>query len=118
MSFQDFMSKVRYIDNLCSRWMMRHFFIIFFEFVLVIIFFTFFYNTITAFVLPSSVSSSNTEHLLAQLIINIRLIVVLLLLNSFWMSYIFNGMNRLRLILKEISFNLSKRRNRTSDKYE
>ncbi|HQO58432.1 MAG TPA: hypothetical protein PLT76_06890 [Candidatus Omnitrophota bacterium] len=116
MAFQDFMAKVRHLDNLCARWMVRHFFIIFFEFVLVIIFFTFFYDTIRSFFLPYPPSSNTTsEYLLAQVVFNIRLIVVLLLLNSFWMLYIFNGMNRLRTLLKEISFNLSKRRSRNAD---
>ncbi|HPB69194.1 MAG TPA: hypothetical protein PKU74_09855, partial [Candidatus Omnitrophota bacterium] len=63
----------------------------------------------------STSSNTTSEYLLAQVVFNIRLIVVLLLLNSFWMLYIFNGMNRLRTLLKEISFNLSKRRSRNAD---
>ena len=111
MSFQDFMNKVRYWDNLCARWMMRHFYIMFFEFVLVILFFMFFFNNIIGVDLPAPVDgTNNVETILMQQATNTRIIVVLMLLNSFWMLYIFNGMNRLRVILKEISFTLSRRR--------
>ena len=109
MPFQEFMSKIRHWDNRCSRWMMRHFYILFFEFVLVAIFFAFFFSTLKAFDLSARISGDNVMQQIAlQQLFNIRLIVILLLLNSFWMLYIFNGMSRLRSLLKEICFQLSK----------
>ena len=109
MSFQEFMSKVRYWDNICARWMLRHFYIVFFEFVLVIIFFIFFFNMLRALDITSNISQSNiTDQLLAQQITNTHIIIVLLIMNSFWMLFMFNGVNRLRFILKEISYNLNR----------
>ncbi|MCK5581186.1 MAG: hypothetical protein KAJ18_07920 [Candidatus Omnitrophica bacterium] len=111
MPFKDFMTKVRHFDNLCARWMMRHFYIVFFEFVLVFIFFIFFFNILRNIDLAAQITTDNlTEKLLLQQSTNTLIIIVLLLLNSFWMLYIFNGMNRLRIILKDISFALSRRR--------
>lgn len=113
MSFNDFMIKIRQWDNRSARWMMRHFYIIFFEFVLVIIFFIFFFNIFRSIDIASQVSR---EDLPAQLLVqqdtNTKIIIVLLLLNSFWMLYIFNGMQRIRSILKEISYNLMRSKNR------
>ena len=110
MTFQGIMNKVRQFDNFCASWMMRHFYIIFFELILVVIFALFFYMNIATIVLPAELNTTNNiEHLLLQQVTNTRFILVLLLLNSFWMLYIFNGMNRLRGILKDISFNLNRR---------
>lgn len=111
MSFLDFMNKVRYWDNLCSRWMMRHFYILFFEAVLVAIFFVFFFLTLQSLDLSASIAADNiTQQLAWQQLINSRIIVILLLLNSFWMLYVFNGMSRIRIILREISFHLTRGR--------
>ena len=114
MSFEDFMAKVRHLDNRCARWMMRHFYILFFEFVLVVIFFIFFYNIFRVIDLSAQTSSDNLlEQLLAQQATNTLIITMLLILNSFWMLFIFNGMNRLTILLREITYNLS-RRNRAN----
>jgi len=43
--------------------------------------------------------------------INTTIIVLLLLLNSFWMLYIFNGIQRLTSILKDVSYNITRLRN-------
>ena len=111
MSFSNFMSKVRQFDNLAARWMMRHFYILFFEFVLVVIFFMFFFNTLRAIDIASRVSPDNLlEQLLVQQTTNTLIIVILLLLNSFWMLYIFNGMDRMRTLLKDINFSLLRRK--------
>lgn len=107
MALQDFMAKVRQWDNRSARWMMRHFYIIFFEFVLVIVFFIFFFNVFKSLDISSQVPREDlTAQVLVQQNINQKIIIVLLLLNSFWMLYIFNGMQRIRIILKEISYNL------------
>lgn len=111
MSFQDFMGKIRQLDNQAARWMMRHFYILFFEFVLVIIFFIFFFNLLRSLDLGSRIPPNQIlSQLLHQQLLNTQIIIVLLLLNSFWMLYIFNGMSRIRTILKEVSFHLSRRR--------
>ncbi len=111
MSFQDFMVKVRQWDNACARWMLRHFYILFFEFVLVIIFFSFLINTLKTIDISSDIASNNImEKLLLQQSINTLMIVFLLLLNSFWMLYIFNEILRMRTSLKDINFGLSRRR--------
>ncbi len=112
MSFAEFMSKVRYWDNRSAKWMMRHFYIMFFEFVLVGIFVYFFVNTLTVINLSDQVARNNLiERLLLTENINISIVVLLLLLNSFWMLYMFNSMIRFRSLLKEINFNLSRRKN-------
>jgi uncharacterized BrkB/YihY/UPF0761 family membrane protein len=113
MSFEDFMSKIRQWDNQCARWMMRHFYIMFFEFVLVAIFFIFLFNTLSVLDLASTVPPQNlTERLLLQQTMNTLIIIILLLLNSFWMLYMFHGMGGLKSILKEISYNIMRRRNK------
>jgi len=111
MSFDDFMAKIRYWDNRCARWMMRHFYIIFFEFVLVAIFFIFFFNTFRALDIFASVPSDDViGNLLIQQNTHTLIIIVLLLLNSFWMLFMFNGLNRLRILLKDINFTLMRRK--------
>ncbi len=111
MSFQDFMVKVRQWDNACARWMLRHFYILFFEFVLVIIFFLFLFNTLKTLDISSNIGSRNiVEKLLFQQSIHTLMIIFLLLLNSFWMLYVFNELTRLRAVLKDISFGLSRRK--------
>jgi len=111
MSFEDFMNRVRQWDTHFARWMMRHFYILFFEFVLVIVFFWFLFTLIGGINSASQVHPDNvTEQLLLTQSTTTLIIALLLLLNSFWMLYIFNHMDRLRVILKDISFNLSRRR--------
>jgi succinate dehydrogenase/fumarate reductase cytochrome b subunit len=105
------MNKIRQWDNICARWMMRHFYIIFFEFVLVIIFFVFFFNTLHSIDISTHISTDNTvEQILMQQVTNTHIIIVLLLLNSFWTLFIFNGLNRIRLLLKDIGYGLTRRR--------
>ena len=111
MSFQDFMTKVRYWDNRFAKWMLGHFYTIFFEFVLVMVFLIFFINIFKTIDLSTQVEPGNvTGQLLLQQSIHSLLIIFLLVMNSFWMLFIFNGMNRLRIILKDISFHLMRRK--------
>lgn len=113
MSFDIFMSKVRQWDNFCARWMMRHFYIIFFEFVLVAIFFIFFFNVFRTIDISANVSSENVlEQLLLQQSVDLLIIIVLMLLNSFWMLFVFNGINRIRLVLRDISYSLMRNKNK------
>jgi len=107
MPLEDIMSKIRNWDNTCARWMMRHFYFVFFEFVLVAVFFTFFFNFLRTFDVGANIPpGSVTDQLLYHQLANSHLIVGLMILNSFWMLFMFNGINRLRLLLRDINYNL------------
>jgi len=109
MRFGEFMAKVREWDNRSAKWMMRHFYILFFEAFLVAIFVGLFMNTLQVINISDNISRHNvTERLLLSQSVNSLIIVLLLLLNSFWMLYMFNSMIRFRSLLKEINFNLRK----------
>ena len=104
-------AKVRYWDSRSSKWMMRHFYILFFEIFLVIIFVWCFINNLKLIDVNNAISQANlVEHLLLTQTINSVIIIILLLLNSFWMLFIFNNIIRFRALLKEMNFNLSKRK--------
>ena len=110
MGLPEFMAKVRYWDNRSAKWMMRHFYILFFEVFLVTIFFAFFVNVIQVINISTELSKHNIiERLLLSQSFNTLIIVLLLLLNSFWMLYMFSSIIRLRTILREMNFNFSKR---------
>ena len=110
MSFQSFMNKVRQIDNRSAQWISKHFYLLFFEIVLVIIFLVFFVNVIKSIDLSVDVAKGNLqERMLFNQDVFVALIVILLLFNSFWMLYIFNSILRLRGILRNIDYNLTRR---------
>ena len=112
MSFVDFMSKVRYWDNQVSKWMVRHFYILFFEILLVAIFVTLFVVSLKVIDTSVMVSGESTiERLLFLQSVNSIIIVLLMLLNSFWMLYLFNGIIRIRGLLRDINFNILKKKN-------
>lgn len=109
------MNKVRQWDNRSAQWIIRHFYILFFEIILVAIFIGVFINTLKIIDVNADLSheaSGGTiiERLLMTQSANTLLIVILLLFNSFWMLYIFSSLLRLRSLLKNIDFNLSRRR--------
>ncbi len=111
MAFSDFMNKVRQWDTQASRWMMRHFYILFFEFILVVIFFIFLMNTFrTIDIAHDSTKGNVVEQLLIQQNAGTHIIIILMLLNSFWMLYMFSEVTRLKTILKDISFYQSRRK--------
>lgn len=117
MSFNDFMTKVRYWDNKCAKWMMRHFYIMFFEFVLVVIFFFFFFNTLKTIDIGNHIQDNDLiKQLMLQQTTLTTIIVILMLLNSFWMLYIFNSMSRISVLMKDLSFNLMRRRHTPQNK--
>jgi len=111
MSYNNLMSKVRYWDNQIARWIMRHFYIIFFQVVLMIIFLFWFVNM---FKVIDVSFQATPDKLLASIMatqsINTTIIVFLILLNSFWMLFIFNTLIGLKSILKDINFHISKLR--------
>ncbi len=107
MSFQIFMTKVKNIDNQIAKWMMGHFYILFFQIFLVFIFLLAFINILKIIDLNNAAPPDNTlEQIALVQASNSNLTVVLLLLNSFWMLFIFSGLIRIRSILKDINFNL------------
>ena len=110
MFFNNLMAKVRYWDNRMAKWMIRHFYILFFEVFLVFIFVGLFVVTIKVLDASTDVKDGVIEKLLLSQSFTGILITVLLLLNSFWMLYIFNEIIRTRSTLKEIGFHLSKRK--------
>jgi len=117
MSFIDFMNKIRQWDNRSAQWMMKHFYMLFFEFILVGVFVFFFMNTFKVIDASDQISKFDPmgSLLLAQTT-NTSLIVILLLFNSFWMLYIFNSILRLRGVLKNTEYQLT--RNKRSDRRE
>jgi len=116
MAFKDFMNRVRYLDNLTAKWLMRHFYFLFFQIVLVIIFLFWFVNLLGIIDVSFHLNKSNIseDRLLMTQSINMSILTILLLLNSFWMLYIFNVIQRLNNLLKDISYNITKLRMRAS----
>ena len=111
MAFTDFMNKVRQWDIQAARWMMRHFYILFFELVLLIIFCFFLYGTYRTIDISHNAADNNVmEQLMVQQTTGTAIIIILMLLNSFWMLYMFSEVSRLRTILKDISFYQSRRK--------
>lgn len=111
MGFNDFMNTVRQWDNRTSQWIIRHFYILFFEAILVIIFVCVFANGLKFIDISIDLDKhSVVQRLLMMQSLNTFFIVLLLLFNSFWMLYIFSSLLRLRTLLKNIDFNLSRRR--------
>jgi len=111
MSYKEFMNKVRYWDNMTAKWLMRHFYFMFFQIILVAIFVFWFATTIGIIDSHYQVAEENlVERFLSTLTINTTIIALLLLLNSFWMLYIFNSMQRISSLLKDVTYNTSKLR--------
>ena len=104
MSFNDFMSKVRFFDNLITKWIMRQFYL--FQIPLWIIFFVWLFNTLSIIETKSHITDQMvTERILQTQTVYVAIIVIILLLNSFWMLYMFNAMQSIRLLLKDINYN-------------
>ena len=104
------MNRIRQWDNKSAQWITRHFYILFFEIILVAIFLVAFANSLKIIDVKVDMGpGSIIERLLMAQSVNTLLIVVLLLFNSFWILYIFSSLLRLRSVLKNIDFNLSRR---------
>ena len=116
MSINNIMTKIRYWDNLTAKWLMRHFYFLFFQIVLFIIFLFWFVNMFNVIDASDQVSSSSVlERIAMTQSINTTIIVLLLLLNSFWMLYIFNGIQRLTNLLKDINYNINRARTKSKN---
>ena len=78
---------------------------------LVIIFLIGFFNTTQLIDFSFAVARDDiVQRLLLTQSIYMLVIVLLMLLNSFWILYIFNCILRMQNTLKDVSFNLSRRR--------
>lgn len=107
MGFNDFMAKIRYWDNQIAKWLMRHFYFMFFQMVLLIIFLFWFVNMFGVIDINQEASSSSfVELAMASQSVNMTIMVLLLLLNSFWMLYMFNGIQRIMNLLRDINYNI------------
>ena len=118
MSFQDFMTKIRYVDNQVARWIMRHFYFMFFQAVLLVIFLFWFVNMFK--VIDATYQTPNND-LAGQVqigqLVNSTLLVLLMILNSFWLLFIFNIQQRILNVLKELNF-IMNRFTRGNKKYQ
>lgn len=111
MAYNDFFSKVKQWDNRAAQWMGRHFYIILFEAILAIIFLFAFINALRMLNTGSNIQKNNiTDQLLLSQALNSVLIVMLLILLALGLLNIINNNSRIRGALKNIEFNLSKRR--------
>lgn len=104
-----FINKIRYWDNLAAKWMMRHFYIMFFQIILVTIIFFWFVNTISTIDLSQqSQHGTLAEKILVNMSSNMTILVFLVILNSFWLLFMFNGLIRLRSTIRDIHYSLSR----------
>jgi hypothetical protein len=113
MSYADFMNKVRRLDHYVARWMMRHFYLLFFQMVLVAIFIFWFVNVFV--VIDTSThapQSSLTDRILANHSVHLSIIVFLMLLNSFWVLFMFSSLQRLVGLIKDLNYNINRMRPR------
>ena len=115
MSYKNILATIRYWDNMTAKWLMRHFYFMFFQIILVAIFLVWFVNMFTVIDSSYQVPETGTpaEHILAAQSINMTIVVALVLLNSFWMLFIFSGIQRIGNLLKDITYHLSRLRVRT-----
>ena len=116
MSLKNIMTKVRYWDNLTAKWLMRHFYFLFFQITLFIIFLFWFVNMFNVIDASDQISNASIlERIAMTQSINTTIMVLLLLLNSFWMLYIFNGIQRLTNLLKDINYNMHRLRTKNKN---
>ena len=107
MAFKNFMSKIRYWDNLTAKWLMRHFYFMFFQIVLFIVFLFWFVNMFNVIDINDQASKSSIlERSAMTQSVNATIMVLLLLLNSFWMLYVFKGIQSMMNLLKDINYNI------------
>ena len=108
----DLMTKIRYWDTVMVKWLMRHFYMTFFQIVLVVVFVFWFINTISVIDIGSQTPVNLAERALVNQSVNMNLIVFLMLLNSFWLLFMFSTIQNLRSLLKDIIYNTSRLRTR------
>ena len=111
LSFNELTQKLRQWDNRSNQWFSKNFSILFFELVLAVIFFFFINTMMDIFAISSQVNKSSIiEQILLSQAGFMMLIVLLLIFNSFLMLYLFSNMLRMRGILKNLDYSMSRRR--------
>ena len=111
MNNQDFAKAFRQWELKSNQWFVRHSFILFFP-ILLACFVVFFIITINLINVSSDMhQNSSTEKLLLAQNISTLFLAFLILLNSFWTIYMLASIFRIRSILKNVDFNLSRRQN-------
>jgi len=116
MTYNNFIKKINYWDRLMSKWMIRHFYFIFFQTVLVIIFIFWFINTIKTIDLSFQILKTNMlQRILMAQSINTSIIVLLIILNSFWLLFIFNTLQRVNNNVRDINYKFNNSKNRNND---
>lgn len=116
MKFSSLMSKVRHFDNIVSKWLMRHFYFLFFQIILVAVFIFWFANVFKIIDFERIPKTSLTEHLLVTQTSSLNIIVLLMIINSFWMLYMFNCIMRIMYTQKDMSYTLSRMRHQNKPK--
>ena len=112
------MTKIRYVDNQVARWIMRHFYFMFFQGVLLVIFLFWFINMFK--VIDANYQTPATDlagRIQISQLINSTLVVLLMILNSFWLLFVFNIQQRILNVLKELNF-IMNRFSRGNQKYQ
>ncbi|MFT5386973.1 MAG: hypothetical protein ACI9F2_001184 [Lysobacterales bacterium] len=111
MASSSFISKIRHFDNVTAKWLMRHFYFIFFQIILVILFLFWFTNLFSIIDFNIGVPNKTfTDTILTNQATTLSVMVFLMLLNSFWMLYMFNCIIRIMHTQKDMSYTLSRMR--------
>lgn len=116
MNIDDLMNKIRHLDNLTAKWIMRHFYVTFFQITLFVIFMFWFVNMFKVIDISQAENQTLIERALVTQSINMAIIVFIMLLNAFWTLYMFTGIQRLTNLLRDINYTLSNQQ-RHRDKY-
>ncbi len=116
LSFHELSNKLRQWDNHSNQWFSKNFSILFFEIILGVIFFFFINTMMDIFAISAQAHKDNViEQILLSQAGFMMLIVLLLIFNSFLMLYLFSNMLRMRGILKNLDYTMSRRRNDNRD---
>lgn len=111
MNLKALVKKLQYLDHKTARWLMRHFYFTFFQLVLLVVFVFWFRNLLDVIDISFHRTEETTiEASLHSMNVNSTIVCVLLLLNSFWMLYILNAMQRLANLIKDVSYNINRLR--------
>ncbi len=117
MASSPFMSKIRHLDNTIAKWLMRHFYFIFFQIILVAVFVYWFTTVFGVIDFNFRVPKSTlTEHLLTAQMTSLNMIVLLMIINSFWLLYMFNCIMRIMHTQRDMSYTLSRMRHQNKPK--
>lgn len=112
MPYKHIINTIRYWDNLTAKWLMRHFYFMFFQIILVAIFLVWFVNLFNVIDSTFHIPEEGTpiQRMLATQSINMTIVVLLIILNSFWMLFIFSAIQRIGNLLKDMTYHLSRLR--------